>query len=268
VSPRERLFDQSYTGKHFVQLYKADEAALCNNVAQYICQGLRRGDGVLVVATSGHHAMFSHCLDRFGVDLADVLGSRQLVFWDAQQTLRQFMVDDQPDRECFEKVLRAAIREVRPTGQAQSLRAYGEMVGILWNARQYAAAIQLGRLWNKLLEQSGISLYCAYAIDIFDRDFDVSNLDVILGAHTQLVPAQPDGTLETAFNRSMDEVLGPRAEDMRKEMKAVRRPSARILPNAEYMVLWLRRNLPHQADQIAGRARHHYALLSDAANTA
>lgn len=33
--------------------------------------------------------------------------------------------------------------------------------------------IRLEQLWNKLLEQSSFSLYCAYAVDIFGKDFDI-----------------------------------------------------------------------------------------------
>ena len=50
------------------------------------------------------------------------------------------------------------------------------MVGLLWKARQFAAAIRLEQLWNKLLEQSAFSFYCAYAIDVFGKDFEVANL--------------------------------------------------------------------------------------------
>ena len=31
-----------------------------------------------------------------------------------------------------------------------------------------------------------------------------------------------------------------------------------LLPNAEAIVLWLRRNLPDRADEIVGRSRHYY----------
>jgi hypothetical protein len=135
------------------------------------------------------------------------------------------------------------------------------MVGVLWKARQFAAAIRLEQLWNKLLEQSSFSLYCAYAIDVFGKEFAVANLDNVLCTHTHLVPSQPDGTLEAALNRSMDEILGSKADALRILIKANYRPAWAVMPAAEAIVLWLRKNLPEQADHIVARARYHYNLL-------
>ena len=118
--------------------------------------------GLLVIATPEHREVFARQLNHPGADLAGLVGSRQLVFWDAQQTLNQFMVAGQPEWQPFENVARAAMRQVLPATGAEGLRAYGEMVGILWKARQFAAAIRLEQLWNSLLEQSAFSLYCAY----------------------------------------------------------------------------------------------------------
>ena len=261
LSPWEKLLEQPHPGGHFVQLYEPDDAALCRNVGHYLFEGLRRGDGVLVIATRDHQNLFTRDLDGRGIDLAEALETRQLIFCDAKQTLQDFMTAGQPDWLRFEKVMQAAMRQVRPKNRGEEIRAYGEMVGLLWNARQFAAAIRLEQLWNKLLETAGFSLYCAYAIDIFKQDFDIANLDGILCTHTHLVPSQIDGTLDAALKRSMDEILGPQAESLRATIKAHARPSSTVLPDAEGTVLWLRKNLPGQADQIIRRARDHYELL-------
>jgi hypothetical protein len=260
MSPWEKLLERPHARGHFVQVYEADEAALTKNVGRYLWEGLRRGDGVLVIATPEHQDLFSKHLDRLGADLADLLSSQQLIFWDAHQTLAQFMVAGQPDWQRFEKVIRAAMRQVRPTKMAEGLRAYGEMVGILWKTRQFQAAIRLEQLWNKLLEQSSFSLYCAYAIDVFGKEFDVANLDGVLCTHTHLVPAQSDGTLEIALNHAMDEILGSKADELRVLIKANHRPAWAVMPTAEATVLWLRKNLPAQAERIISRARHYYRL--------
>ena len=111
-----------------------------------------------------------------------------------------------------------------------------------------------------MLEQSSFSLYCAYAVDIFGKDFEVANLDGVLCTHTHMVPAQSGEMLEAALNRSMDELLGERAEALRVLIKANYHPSRAVMPTAEGIVLWLRKNLPEQADQILRRAREHYQL--------
>ena len=261
MSPWEKLLERPHPRGHFVQLYEADEVALAKNVGLYLWEGIRHGEGVLVIATPEHQELLSGHLDHLGANLSTLHGSQQLVFCDAQDTLNQFMIGGQPDWQHFENVIRAAMRQARPMRGADGLRAYGEMVGLLWKARQFAAAIRLEQLWNRLLEQSSFSLYCAYAIDVFGKEFEVGNLDGVLCTHTHLVPAQPNGTLETALNRSMDEVLGPKADALRILIKANYRPGWAMMPTAESILLWLKKNLPEQADQIVKRARQHYQLL-------
>jgi len=265
LSPWKKLLEHPHAGGHFVQLYEADENALAENAALYLWEGLRRGEGVLTVVTPEHRILFSKHLAGLGGDIEELTALRQLMFLDARKTMDQFMVGGQPDWRKFEKTVRGAMREVQGAAPQQSrggLRAYGEMVGLLWKQRQFAAAMRLQQLWNKLLEQASFSLFCAYAIDIFDKDFDVAKLDGVLCAHSHLVPAQTNGTLEAALNRSMDEILGEKADGLRVLIKTNYRPSWAVIPTAESIVLWLRKNLPEQADAICSRARQHYQTLS------
>jgi hypothetical protein len=261
MSPWKKLIERPGPHGHLVQLYKADEQALAKNVSQYLWEGLSRGDGLLVIATPEHCDLFSRELKSLGADLESAILNRHLRFFDAQETLAQFMVDGQPNWERFEIVVGAAMREVRSQGDYKGLRAYGEMVGLLWNVRQFSAAIRLEQFWNRLLSRSSFSLYCAYSIDVFGKDFQVGALDALLCAHTHLLPAETDGSLESAINKAMDEILGSRSHELKLLIKANFRPSWAVMPTGEAMVLWLRNNLPEQADKILGRARELYQTL-------
>ena len=241
-----------------MQLYEADETSLTGNVARYLWEGLSRGEGALVIVTPEHEQLFTHCLLDLGADVESLIAARQLLFRIAQDTLAKFMVNGQPEWAHFERAIRAAMRQVGPAPAATGLRAYGEMVGVLWKVRQFSAAIRLEQLWNRLLEQSSFSLYCAYAIDIFGKEFEVGHLDGVLCAHSHLVPAQPDGRLETALNRAMEAILGDKARALDVLIKANYRPSWAVMPNAENTVLWLRKNLPQHADAIVSLARQRF----------
>ncbi len=260
MSPWEKLLERPHVRGHFVQLYEADDGGLVRNVGLYLWEGLRRGEGVLVIATPEHEKLFREYLDSAGAGVSGLVAGGQLVFFDAQQLLAQFMVAGQPNWERFEKLVCAAMRQLRPVNGADGLRAYGEMVGILWKARQFASAIRLEQLWNKLLERASFSLYCAYAIDIFGKEFDAATLHSVLCAHTHLLPSQPGGTLEAALHQAMDEVLGRHGPATRERMQATCRPGIAVMPTAEAIVFWLRKNLPHQADRILAQARRHYQL--------
>ncbi len=259
MSPWERLLERPHARGHLVQLYQqGDEMSLVKNVSLYLSEGLKRGEGVLVIATAEHGEGFARELGRLGVDTASAIRENRLVYVDAQETLSRFMVAGQPHWGRFEVAAGSAMRAVRPQEDHPGLRAYGEMVGILWNQRQFAAAIRLEQFWNKLLAKSSFSLYCAYSIDVFDKEFHVAALDGVLCTHTHLLPCEPDGNLEAAVNLAMDEILGPKADGLRVLIKASYRPSWAVMPKGESAILCLRRNLPDQAEQVIARARDHY----------
>jgi hypothetical protein len=260
MSPWKKLLERPESHGHFVQLYQADEDALAANVGQYLWEGQRRGEGLLVIASPQNIVRFRTELQKRKTDTGQIVHNRNLVFFDAFDTLSRFMVGGQPDWGLFEDVVGSALHQVRPQKEFAGLRAYGEMVSLLWKARMFAAAIRLEQFWNRLLSRSSFSLFCGYAIDVFGKEFEIKSLDALLCAHTHLLPAT-DGHLETAINRAMDEILGPSARDLKLLIKANFRPSWAVMPVGETMALWLRNNLPEQAGDIMDSARLHYQSL-------
>src|SRR4051812_48179286 len=221
MSLRPELLEQPQPEEHFVQLYGKDDGLLTRNVSRFLVDGLRRGDGLLVIATAEHRGTLVRHLTAERAYTRAVLEGR-LVFLDAETTLDRFLVDGQPDESRFESIIGEALRGVRSKAVHTGVRAFGEMVGLLWEAGRFAAAIRLEELWNTLLQASDVTLFCAYPIDVFSPEFKVSAVDSLLCAHTHVVPT--GSTLETALQQAMDEVLGPRAEGIRKLMQTNHRP--------------------------------------------
>ena len=249
------ILDQAEPEGHLLQLYGKDDRLLTGNVSRFIAEGLRRGDGLLVIATPEHSGSVARQLRQERAYSKAVLEGR-LVFLDAQETLNRFMKDGQPDKPLFQNVIGEALKGVQDRADHTGVRAYGEMVGLLWKAGQVQAAILLEEYWNALLKASNVSLFCAYPIDVFGEEFQTGTVDALLCAHTHLLPVNE--ALESALIRSMDEVLGSRVDSMRRLIKANHRPSWGELPRAESIILWLRSNLPGSAGQILDRARQYY----------
>jgi hypothetical protein len=255
MSSCAELLDRIEPEEHVVQLYGTDDRLLTINVGRYLSEGLKRGDGLLVIATAEHRGSLVRILKSEPNYSRAVLEGR-LVFLDAETTLMRFLVDGHPDPDLFNSVVGEAMRRVQERSGHAGMRAYGEMVGLLWKQERYDAAIRLEELWNGLVKKSEVSLFCAYPIDIFSPEFQVAKLDALLCAHTHLLPT--DGTLEEALNRAMDEVLGARVDGLRRLIQVNYRPSWAVIPRAEALVLWLRNNLPGSANQIIERAREYY----------
>jgi hypothetical protein len=261
MTQRAVFLDQPGPEEHIVQLYGKDDRLLTRNVGRYLSEGLRRGDGLLVIGTAEHRHSLVRRLTEERTYTRAVLEGR-LVFLDAEATLNRFMVDAEPDQARFERIIGEALHGVRTRAVHSGIRAYGEMVGVLWKAGQLSAAVRLEELWNELLHSSDVSLFCAYPIDVFSPEFQSESVDALLCAHTHLVPN--DSALEGALNRAMDEVLGDRVDDLRRLIQANHRPAWAVIPKPEAIILWLRNNLPGSAERILDRARQYYQLAASA----
>ena len=139
------------------------------------------------------------------------------------------------------------------------------MVGILWQAGNRAAAVELEGLWNELLARETCRLFCGYPIDVFGDDFRPADLDGVLCAHTHLVPGLGGDALGSAVDRAMDDVLAGSSAEMRRLMKPNYRPAWAAIPRGEGLVLWIRNNLPNAASDILERAKAYYrgAVFAD-----
>lgn len=249
------LLDQPEPEGHFVQFYGSDDRLLTRNVTRFLAEGLRRGDGLLAIAAPEHSGSVARQLrEERGYSKAVLEG--RLVFLDAQGTLDRFMVDGQPDQDLFDRVIGEALKGVQARAGHMGIRAYGEMVGLLWKAGHKTAAARLEGFWNSLLRSRNISLFCGYPIDVFGEEFQVEMVDPLLCAHTHMLPV--DDALESALNQAMNEVLGPRVDGLRELIKANYRPAWGEVPRSEAVILWLRNNLPGSSKQILRLARQYY----------
>lgn len=237
--------------QHLVQLYGTDTRELTRNVGAYLAEGLTRGEALLVLATAEHAFAFAQELREHRA-YQGAVRQGHLVFLDADVMLRQLLVDGEPDAARFRSIVGGTIRELR-SRVGTPLRAYGEMVGLLWQEGRCDAAIRLEEHWNNLLRGQDIQLFCGYPIDVCGDQFRAEAIGAVLCTHTQLVPA--GDALDGAVQRAMEEVLGTGANEIRSLVDAERRAEWAELPPAEAALLWLQSNLPGAAKQILERAR-------------
>ena len=240
---------------HLVQ-FCSDNQTLLKNVIGYLGTGLNQGDALLIIASAERNAAFVQGLRESGADPEAAMRERRLLFADAEQTLKRFMVDGQPDWSRFQRTIGTLIREVEPRPGHAGLRAYGEMVGILWKAGRLSSAIRVEQFWNRLMSANSFHLFCSYPIDLFGKDVDAARIEPLLSAHTELVAGHDKGDLPRAIARAMEEVLGPDAAELRAG-HASNAPAWPTMPEAEGAILWLRSNFPSRADHILERARRY-----------
>jgi len=147
------------TGDHVVQFYRDDEE-LAGQVGGYLAEGIRDGGVAVVIATPGHRLAFEDRMADAGVEVAAAAARGEYVTLDAGETLARLVAGGRVDPGCFELVISGLIGEVAGTGRP--VRAYGELVALLWDAGLVAAAVELEELWTVLGRRHPFVLWCGY----------------------------------------------------------------------------------------------------------
>ncbi len=149
---------------HLVEFYDS-EAFLAYSVRDYLVPALRRGDAAVIVATREHRNAFEAVLTKAGVDADSARAEGRYVAVDARETLSRFMTDGGPDATRFAAAVQELIAGV--SGPARRVCIYGEMVALLWEDGDIAAAMAVEDLWNDLAASNRFSLLCAYPTTAF-----------------------------------------------------------------------------------------------------
>lgn len=183
VDPRGlRLYEGRAETAHLVEVYD-DDAALARSVGKFL-SSISDGDGAIVIATEPHrHAIGSVLAGK--VDLPRAVDQGRYVALDAATTLSLFMRDGLPDRRLFEHALRDVIAGMPP---GIGIRAFGEMVALLWAEGNVAGALALEDAWNDFIERNPLRLYCAYPANGFGA-FNPAPMIAVCERHSHvLVP--------------------------------------------------------------------------------
>jgi hypothetical protein len=170
--------------EHLVQIYE-DSGGFFDSLEGFVAGGLRSGDGILVIATPAHLAALTERLSSNGFDLDAARASDQFIALDAEETISRFMVALWPDEELFAGLVTDLLARAGANGR-RKVRAFGEMVAVLWAQGYYEATMHLERLWHELCLKKSFSLFCAYPKSGFTKDAEAS-IREICEMHSRLV---------------------------------------------------------------------------------
>jgi signal transduction histidine kinase len=199
-----------------VQFYD-DESFLFETVARFARAGLEAGDRVLLIVTPEHAQGILGQLDPERV--ARALRERQLGVVDARTLLDLLLVEDMPDAGRFAAALKPLL-EAPGASPARPLRAFGEMVDVLWRAGNPRAALRLEELWVNLLSDQQIVLLCGYAAANFREPGDSLGFSDVCALHTHVMPTEGFAQLEDAEQRLREiSVLQQRARALEGEVR-------------------------------------------------
>jgi hypothetical protein len=168
---------------HVVQIYEDDHDFL-DLLSGFASDGFRADDCVIVIATAEHLQSLANHLEKSGINVANLISCGQYIPLDANETLAQFMVNGWPDANRFNAVVTSLLEHARK--QKRQVRAFGEMVAILWAKGSTGATVQLEDLWNKFIHTQTFTLFCAYPKSGFTEDAHTS-MQHICSTHNKVI---------------------------------------------------------------------------------
>jgi two-component system, cell cycle response regulator DivK len=143
-------------GQHVVRLYDRDDE-LCQTVAEFVTEGVKRGERIVLLATAAHWTTIRELLVWSEIDFEAVARDEQIIFVDAESVLSEIGPNGAIDTQRFRSLLEDTLARVQPP-----LRVFGEVVSLIAARGQFDTAIEIEELGYALAHGTQSSVLCAY----------------------------------------------------------------------------------------------------------
>lgn len=170
---------------HHVTFYD-DDVELVDELTDFVAEGISLGEAVVLVVTAEHLAALTASLDSVGCSLAAAQARGQCFLADAAKTLSALLRHDRPDFDLFLATVGGLLADVAASGRP--VRVFGEMVALLWERGDVAAAMELEALWNRLGRVLRFSLLCGYPSGSLTEPGDLRDARAVCQLHSDVFP--------------------------------------------------------------------------------
>jgi PAS domain S-box-containing protein len=154
---------------HVVRFYESD-ALLTDAAAEFVSAGLKAQEPALLVVTLAGLDDLKQQLMLRGFDVDRALHEGLVIHLDASKTLDAVLSTGVPDRHAFDALVGAPLEQLARRAGHKRVRAFGQMVDLLWKRGNAQAAIRLEELWTELHQRHSFSLFCAYLLGNFYKE--------------------------------------------------------------------------------------------------
>ena len=187
------------TSEHIVHFYQTGDFLL-DGVSEFLSTGLKAGNACIIFATPTHRQRLEQRLQAQGLNMPLARMRGDYFALDAAETLSRFMEDGAPSPERFVRVVGRVI--ARAAQNRRHVRAFGELVALLWAEGNHTAAVRLEELWNELYHNTApFSLFCAYEMHDFAGERYEELFNKICQQHSHVIPNESYSTLSSTNER-------------------------------------------------------------------
>ncbi len=166
--------------EHALHVFR-DDAGLATTVATFLAPAFSDRQAVLAIGTRAHVAAIEQRLRTEGRDVDAARRRGQYVSMDAEQMIPRLLRNGLPTQETLDAAV--GVHVSRLAREHGGVRAFGELMSLLWRDGKRAAALRLEDLWNDSLGDLPLALVCGYA----ERALDGKEIDRIAKLHTHQI---------------------------------------------------------------------------------
>jgi hypothetical protein len=256
------LVREPQSERHVLQLYR-EPGFLQAAVSAWAAEALAKGGAAILVGAPENVAPIEARLAAMGHDPAALRRAGRLVVVDGDALMHRFMVEDMPDADAFRGLASEIIGRARAAceGPNPEVRAWGEMVNLLFHRGNLPAAQRLESLWNDVIDAERIRLMCSYAIDNLAPETHAGLLGHVCAGHSQLMPEPDYDRLERAVGRALLDVFGEAEAGIVRTLFANKRPLPIGMPPAEALLVALQATQPDLGRRVLVCTRVHFRNL-------
>ena len=236
---------------HVLQLYHA-ESSLLDSLADFVAEGLRLDEGVLIIGSTPRWELLLERLQSEHVDARAAALRGQLRLFGAHVVLSTCHGAQGIERRKFNEVLNGVLGMARM--RYERVRVFSELTDSCWRDGNRESAHAIERLWRPLLGAHEFSLLCACSLDSLEGNVYDGTLQALCEAHTQVNPACDASGFDDAVSGALAEVLDEHQILMVHALATAHRLRAQM-PPTQAMLFWLKDHMPRTAEKVLCRAR-------------
>jgi hypothetical protein len=206
----EKLYStgQAETAKHKVQFYDRD-AFPAEQIASFLCDGLKVGEGAVVVTTADHLNLVKECMVKNGMDATALEKAGLWFYLDANATMRALRKNGKSDDALLNAVLNVPIDHAKRLSPSGRLRIFGDMADLCIGSGDLATCLQLENRGKEFT--ADFQIFCAYSFQHFVGSSAIEFTDVC-EAHNDILPAVPSPSVRELLEMLLRQSWEQRAE--------------------------------------------------------
>jgi MEDS: MEthanogen/methylotroph, DcmR Sensory domain len=193
------------TREHVLQIYE-NEGVFLDALTGFVGGGIDADDSCIVIATDYHLTALEKRLGSYGVKIEALVDDRRYIPLNAEETLSRFMINGWPDENLFNEAIATILQTVRNCTDRR-IRAFGEMVAILWAHGNNRATVRLEHLWNKFCNKEKFCLFCAYPKSGFTKEI-AESMHHICCAHEKMIGGSEKQLTEIFYREILERAAG------------------------------------------------------------